>query len=122
MPELSANEVAELACVYAALILHDEKIGITADKIKAIVAAAGVEVPPFWPSLFAKVLEKKNIDDIILHSGGGGGGSAPAQATHEKKDDGKKDAGKKEEKKEEKKKKEEPKEEEDEDMGFGLFD
>ena len=29
MPDLSENEVAELACTYAALILHDSNVPIT---------------------------------------------------------------------------------------------
>jgi hypothetical protein len=29
MPELSENEIAELACTYASLVLHDENIPIT---------------------------------------------------------------------------------------------
>jgi len=124
--DLTSNEVAELACTYAALILHDDKVPITAEKIKTILGASGVDVPAFWPTLFAKVLASRNVDDIILNSGGGGPAPAPTtggggHGGDTKKDEGKKDA-KKEDKKEEKKKKEEEKEEEDGDMGFGLFD
>ena len=35
---------SELACVYAALILADEDVPITEEKIKTILTAAGVEV------------------------------------------------------------------------------
>merc|ERR1712039_101147 len=63
----------ELACTYAALILHDDGIAITADKIATIVKAAGVEIEPYWPTLFAKLLERKNIEDLITNVGGGGG-------------------------------------------------
>jgi len=115
MPELTANEIAELACTYAALILHDDNVPITAEKINAILAAANVQVAPYWPGLFAKVLNGRNVDDLILNAGGSGG-SAPAPAAG-----GPAAAPAKEEKKEEKKK-EEKKEESDEEMGFGLFD
>ncbi|AES77205.1 hypothetical protein MTR_7g005740 [Medicago truncatula] len=40
----------ELGCIYATLILHDDGIPIT-------------------PSLFAKLAQSKNIDDLILNSG-----------------------------------------------------
>merc|ERR1711881_64325 len=101
---------SELACVYAALILADDDVAITGEKIQTILKAAGVDVEPYWPGLFAKALESCNIKDLITNVGSGvgaapaAGGAAPAA----------------EEKKEEKK--EEPEEESDDDMGFGLFD
>jgi len=107
---------SELACTYAALILHDDKVPITADKINSILGAAKVEVEGYWPSLFARVLASKNLDDLIMSAGAGSGPAVAAPVST--------GAPAKEEKKEEAKgkKKEEPKEEEDEDMGFGLFD
>lgn len=51
----------ELACVYAALILQDDGVAITGDKIAAIVKAAHVDVEPFWPGLFAKALEGVDV-------------------------------------------------------------
>merc|ERR1712124_189694 len=101
---------SELACVYAALILADDDVAITGEKIQTILKAAGVDVEPYWPGLFAKALESCNVKDLITNVGSGvgaapvAGGGAPAA----------------EEKKEEKK--EEPEEESDDDMGFGLFD
>ncbi|PNW70904.1 hypothetical protein CHLRE_17g738300v5 [Chlamydomonas reinhardtii] len=104
---------SELACTYAALILHDDGLEITADNINTICKAAGVEVEGYWPALFAKLFAKKSMDDLITNVGAGGGaapaaaapaaGGAPAAGA----------APKKEEKKE-------PSEEED--MGFSLFD
>ncbi|KAL9665426.1 hypothetical protein QQ045_020846 [Rhodiola kirilowii] len=107
---------SELACTYACLALHDDGIAITAEKIATLVKAANVSVESYWPSLFAKLVEKKNIEDLIVNVGSGGGGAAvsvsasatgatpvaAAQAVEEKK--------------------EEPKEESDDDMGFSLFD
>ena len=85
---------------------------VQADNIATIVKAAGVEVESYWPSLFAKLAEKKNLDDLITNVGAGGGvavaagGAAGAAA-------GGAAAPAEEEKVEE---------EEDEDMGFSLFD
>jgi large subunit ribosomal protein LP1 len=109
-----SSETAELACTYAALILADEKVPVTADKINALLKAANVTVAPFWPGLFARVLEKRDVEELILSSGSGPAApaaaatsAAPAQAA---------------EKKEEKKKEEKKKSESDDNMGFGLFD
>ncbi|KAJ3035641.1 60S acidic ribosomal protein P1 [Rhizophlyctis rosea] len=107
---------SEAACVYAALILHDDGVEITADKLSSLISAAGVEVEPIWPNLFAKALEGKDIGSFLFNVGSGSGpapagGAAPAAGG----------AAPAEEAKEEKKK-EEVKEESDDDMGFGLFD
>jgi hypothetical protein len=48
--------VSEQACTYAACILHDDGVEITADNIKAILAAANVTVDSYWPMLLAVML------------------------------------------------------------------
>ncbi|KAL6503946.1 hypothetical protein OROGR_025869 [Orobanche gracilis] len=109
--------VGELACTYAALILHDDGIAVTAEKIATLVKAANLTVESYWPSLFAKLCEKKNIEDLVVNVGAGGGGavavsapaggafgaSAPAAPVEEEK-------------------KEELKEESDDDLCLSLFD
>jgi hypothetical protein len=62
---------SELACTYAALILHDDGLEITADNITTILKAANVTVEAYWPSLFAKLFAKKNMDDLITNVGAG---------------------------------------------------
>ena len=54
---------SELACVYAALILADDDVAVTPEKITTILKAAGVEVEPYWPGLFSKV----QILGLIIH-------------------------------------------------------
>ncbi|CAN4118826.1 unnamed protein product [Withania somnifera] len=108
----------EVACTYASLILHDEDIPITAEKNSAIVKAANVTVEPYWPLLFAKLSEKKNIGDLVLNVGAGGGGDAVAVAPPA----GGAAGGAAAAAPAAEEKKEEPKEESDDDMGFSLFD
>uniref|UniRef100_A0A0D3GVS4 60S acidic ribosomal protein P1 n=1 Tax=Oryza barthii TaxID=65489 RepID=A0A0D3GVS4_9ORYZ len=91
--ELAAMSSSEVACTLAALILHDDGIPITSEKIATLVKAANIKVEAYWPGLFAKLLEHRSVDDLIL-SVGSGGGAAPEEA----------------------------KEESDDDMGFSLFD
>ncbi|KAH8249613.1 hypothetical protein KR038_011065 [Drosophila bunnanda] len=108
---------AELACVYASLILVDDDVAVTGEKINTILKAANVEVEPYWPGLFAKALEGINVKDLITNIGSGvgaapAGGAAPAAAA----------AAPAAEAKKEEKKKEEESDQSDDDMGFGLFD
>jgi large subunit ribosomal protein LP1 len=105
--------VSEQACTYAACILHDDGVEITADNIKAILAAANVTVDSYWPMLFAKLLERKSLDDFISNVGAAPAAGAIAAAPAAGGDAG--GAAKAEEKKAEE-------ESEDEDMGFSLFD
>eukprot|EP00698_Gefionella_okellyi_P005052 TRINITY_DN14644_c0_g1_i1.p1 TRINITY_DN14644_c0_g1~~TRINITY_DN14644_c0_g1_i1.p1 ORF type:complete len:109 (-),score=37.87 TRINITY_DN14644_c0_g1_i1:67-393(-) len=105
---------AELACTYAALLLNDADVAISADKIRAVLKAANVEVEAYWPALFAKLLASKKITDLISGVGAAApAAAAPAAAAPAA-------AAKEEPKKEAAKKKKS--ESEDGDMGFGLFD
>lgn len=106
----------ELACVYSALILQDNEISVSADRIKTILKAANVDVEPYWPGLFAKAIESIALKDLVSNvgagapAGPGAAGAAPAGAADDKADA-----------KEEAKPAEED-EDSDADMGFGLFE
>jgi len=105
--------MSELACTYAALILQDEGLEISADNIQKIIKASGVSVEPFWPGLFAQALGSCDVGELITNIGSGmgsGGAAAAAPAAA---------GGAAEEKAEEKK--EESEAESDSDMGFDLF-
>lgn len=86
------------------------------EKISTILKAAGVDVEPYWPGLFAKALEGVNVRDLITNIGSGVGaapaGGAPAAAAAA--------AAPAAEAAKEEKKEEEP-EESDDDMGFGEY-
>merc|ERR1712235_109154 len=116
LTDFDSKMSAELACTYAALILNDDGVEITGDKITAILKAANVEFEPFWPSLFAGALKDVDVRSLITNIGSGvgsgpaAGGAAAAGG----------DAGAAEAPKEEAKKAESSSEEDD--MGFGLFD
>nr|XP_023019544.1 60S acidic ribosomal protein P1-like [Leptinotarsa decemlineata] len=104
---------AKLPCAYSALILVDDYIAVTGEKIKSILKAANVDVEPYWPGLFAKSLEGINVRKLVTNIGSGvgsapsaGGAAVPAASTAAA---------------EEKGEEEEP-EESDDDMGLGLFD
>merc|ERR1712216_546044 len=77
---LSKAEHDELCCSYAALMLHDDGLEITAEKLSKVISASGNSVEPYWPMLFAKALKSAKIEDLLsnLASAGGGGGAAAA--------------------------------------------
>ncbi|KAI5462098.1 60s acidic ribosomal protein-domain-containing protein [Mariannaea sp. PMI_226] len=107
---------AELASSYAALILADDGIEITADKLQTLIKAAKVEeVEPIWTSIFAKALEGKDVKELLVNVGSGGGAAAAGGAVAAAAGGDAAEAAEEEAKEEEK-------EESDEDMGFGLFD
>lgn len=77
--------------------------------------AAGVKVQPYWPAMFARLLQTVPLDDLINNigaapaagaAGAGAAGGADAPAGGEAKEEVK----------------EESEEEEEEDMDFDLFD
>ena len=68
----------ELACVYAALILNDDGVEITADNLKKILEAAGVQLESYWVDLFAEYFKNNDIGELV--KGTALGGAAPAAA------------------------------------------
>lgn len=84
---------AEQAVAYAALILADDSIAITPEKLQAILKAAGIDdVEPIWTTLFAKALEGKDVKDILTKVAATGPAvvGAPTEKLNENNDD---DAG-----------------------------
>merc|ERR1711943_76017 len=93
----SKEEHDELCCSYAALMLHDDGLEITAEKLSAVIKASGNEVEPYWPMLFAKALKGQDVGALLSNIGSAGpaagaaaagGDAAPAE---EKKEEEKKD-------------------------------
>lgn len=41
------------------------------ENIVTLTKAAGIEVEPYWPALFAKLIEKKSVEDFIVNVGAG---------------------------------------------------
>lgn len=115
-----ADNTQTLACTYAALMLSDSGLPVSAQNISAAVKAAGIDVRPTLPIIFSRFLQKKPIESLLnaaaavaptvtegAPAADANKGPAPAAGSGG-------DAGKA--------KKEEKVEEEDDDMGFGLFD
>ena len=128
---LSKAEHDELCCVYAGLLLFDDKSEITADKLNKVISASGNTVESYYPEFFAKYFKSVDLDKLLQNVGSGPapttsssaptttGGDKKDEKKDEKKDD-KKGGDKKGADKKDDKKKKEP-EPEDDDMPMGLF-
>ncbi|CAO2656019.1 Nn.00g048220.m01.CDS01 [Neocucurbitaria sp. VM-36] len=61
-----STDKAEKAVAFAALILADESIIITPEKLQILLKAAGIEdVEPIWTTLLANALKDKNVKEIV---------------------------------------------------------
>ena len=113
---MNKAEHDELCCVYAALLLFDDKVDITADKLTKVIQASGNQVEGYYPEFFAKYLSSVDLNSIISSVGAGPAVASAAVEAVVQKDDKPKA---KETKKEEKKPEPEP---EEDAGGFGdLF-
>ncbi|OIT04365.1 PREDICTED: 60S acidic ribosomal protein P1-like [Nicotiana attenuata] len=111
------SSIGELACTYACLILHDDGIPINAEKIGTLIKAANLKVESYWPSLFAKLCQKMNVDELVMNVGVGGTAAATAAAPAPTTGQDAAAAPSANDKK-----KEEVKEESDDELMFSLFD
>eukprot|EP00403_Amphidinium_massartii_P026082 CAMPEP_0178405330 /NCGR_PEP_ID=MMETSP0689_2-20121128/18343_1 /TAXON_ID=160604 /ORGANISM="Amphidinium massartii, Strain CS-259" /LENGTH=120 /DNA_ID=CAMNT_0020026341 /DNA_START=69 /DNA_END=431 /DNA_ORIENTATION=- len=112
--EVTVAEKDELFCTYAAMILKDSDLDITEESLNKLIKAAGGSVTSFWPVLFAKMLQGKDVEDMLKFGGGGGGVAVAAAPAAGGGGGGGGGAPAKEEKKVEE-------EEEEEEMDFDLF-
>lgn len=103
----------ETALSYAALILADSDIEISAEKLGQLTAKANVEVESIWTDIYAKALEGKDLKELFFNIQAAPAGSAAAAPGA---------AAASGEAAVEEEAKEEEKEESDDDMGMGLFD
>merc|ERR1739845_168147 len=94
LPFNSLDDTArsQMACTFAALMLHDEGIELNNANLKKVIDSAGVTVAPYWPMLFAQALQGKDLGSFLNVSGGsapvqqssgGSGGQAQAEAPKE---------------------------------------
>lgn len=47
-----------------------------------MLKAANVSVESYWPALFSKLCQNRNVDDLILNVGAGGGAAVVAVAAN----------------------------------------
>ena len=100
---LSKNEKDELACVYAGLLLFDDKVAITADKIQKVLTASGnTSVESYYPEFFAKFMAGADLNAFMNNIGGGSGAVVSTGAVEAKVEE-KKGGDKKDDKKDDKK-------------------
>merc|ERR1712032_458180 len=93
----------KMCCVYAALLLFDDNVEVTADKLNKVITASGNTVEGYYPEFFAKYLSSVDLNTFLNNVGSAAPAGAPAAAAVAEAP--KKEDKKKEEKKKKKKKK-----------------
>merc|ERR1711998_644328 len=68
----------ELCCSYAALLLHDEGLDITAEKLAAVIKSTKNDVDAHWPKLFAEALKNADIGAMLANCATAGPAAGPA--------------------------------------------
>jgi large subunit ribosomal protein LP1 len=104
--QLPENTRDQYACVFATLLLHDSEQEVSEESVKKVIAAAGIKVQPYWPSMFVKAIGDRDVSTLLSVGGGAPAQGAPAQGNAPKVEAAK----------------EEPKEEPQEESIGGLFD
>jgi len=74
---VSKAEHDELCCVYAALLLFDDKVEITAEKLNKVITASGNTVEAYYPEFFGKYLSSVDLNTFLNNVGS----AAPSAAT-----------------------------------------
>ncbi|KAK8843897.1 60S acidic ribosomal protein P1 [Tritrichomonas musculus] len=62
----------ELSCVYASLILNDDNVEITSEKINTLLNAAGIKIDSYWADIFAEYCKTHDISEITKRTNLGG--------------------------------------------------
>lgn len=74
---LSKTAKDEMATAFACMILADEGT-VTEEGITKVLDASGITVEAYYPMLFANLLGKKSVMEIMMSGSGSGGGNAGA--------------------------------------------
>jgi len=77
--QLPETTKEQMACVFATLLLHDDGQELTEENVKKCITGAGLKVQPYWPALFLKAIQGRDLNSLLT-VGGGSGGAAPAPA------------------------------------------
>ena len=65
LSKMTKAEKDEMIVTNAAIMLHDDGLEISAEKLSKIIKESGNEVEPYWPMLFAKALKGQDIDAML---------------------------------------------------------
>ncbi|MES1919796.1 hypothetical protein MHBO_001560 [Bonamia ostreae] len=77
---LKDNDKKLFSCLLSALILADDNMEATEDKISSILKASGSDADAIFANIVAESLKGKDVKELAMQ-GGVFGGSAPAAAT-----------------------------------------
>merc|ERR1712060_173138 len=60
------DDLAEKACLYALLVLHDDNIEVSVNDIGNLLGSANIKAQPCWPMKYAEFFRGKRMDDWVI--------------------------------------------------------
>merc|ERR1712060_988713 len=60
------DDLAEKACLYASLVLHDDNIEVSANDIGNLLRSANIKAQPCWPMKYAEFFRRERMNDWII--------------------------------------------------------
>ena len=75
---MTADEYNDACCSYAALMLHDDGIEITTERLNKAIKSSGNQTEAFYPGLYAKALEGADIGALLTSVADAFAAGAPA--------------------------------------------
>lgn len=79
--KLEGQDADIFAVSLSAMILDDDDMAVTTERMESLTKAAGLKVQGIWFSLYGDLFKNNKVSDLIMSSSaavGGGGGAAPA--------------------------------------------
>ena len=75
---MTNDEYNDTCCSYAALMLHDEGIEISTERLNKVIKSSGNETEAFYPGLYAKALQGADVGALLTSVATAFAAGAPA--------------------------------------------
>ena len=77
--DMTTEEYNDACCSYAALMLHDDGIEISTERLTKAIKSSGNETEAFYPGLYAKALQGADVGALLSSVADAFAAGAPAE-------------------------------------------